>query len=270
MFCPGIPWGALLSQILESAVRQDLIPKNPAAGTKRVKEGRTARTYLDSADQVEALLDAAGELDRKARGGQGKHVRRRASLAVLVFAGLRISEMLELRWRDVDLANGRLTVRESKTAAGERKVRIRGALREELALLSHERPLPAPSSAFVFPTATGARQLPENYRKRVLKPAVHLANKKREKEGLMPLPEGLTPHSLRRTYVSILCALGVNPRTAMTETGHADARLTLTVYAQEVDPDDEAAFAVLVEGSARDLTSPSGTRVAPEPEAEAA
>ena len=269
MFCPGIPWGALLSQILESAVRQDLIPKNPAAGTKRVRKAgppgptSTPRTKSKRCSTLQASSTARP-------GGQGKHVRRRASLAVLVFAGLRISEMLELRWRDVDLANGRLTVRESKTAAGERKVRIRGALREELALLSRERPLPAPSSAFVFPTATGARQLPENYRKRVLKPAVHLANKKREKEGLRPLPEGLTPHSLRRTYVSILCALGVNPRTAMTETGHADARLTLTVYAQEVDPDDEAAFAVLVEGSARDLTSPSGTRVAPEPEAEAA
>src|SRR6185503_19888701 len=37
-------------------------------------------------------------------------------------AGLRISEALDLRWRDIDLAAGRLSVRESKTDAGVRDV----------------------------------------------------------------------------------------------------------------------------------------------------
>ena len=39
-------------------------------------------------------------------------------LAVLTFAGLRIGELCSLRWRDVDLASGWLTVGESKTDAG--------------------------------------------------------------------------------------------------------------------------------------------------------
>jgi integrase len=53
-------------------------------------------------------------------------------LATITFAGLRISELLALRWRDVDLAAGWLTVGDSKTDAGRRKGKIRGALRDEL------------------------------------------------------------------------------------------------------------------------------------------
>jgi integrase len=45
-------------------------------------------------------------------------------LATLTFAGLRIGELLRLRWRDVNLAGGWLTVRDSKTDAGRRKVKI--------------------------------------------------------------------------------------------------------------------------------------------------
>jgi len=60
---------------------------------------------LETAVQIEALLNAAGELDREAREDR-QHVERRAMLATLTFAGLRISELCGLRWRDVDLATG--------------------------------------------------------------------------------------------------------------------------------------------------------------------
>jgi len=53
-------------------------------------------------------------------------------IATLTFAGLRIGELLALRWRDVDLAGGWLTVGQAKTDAGRRRVTIRGALRDEL------------------------------------------------------------------------------------------------------------------------------------------
>jgi integrase len=53
-------------------------------------------------------------------------------IAALVFAGLRIGELLALRWRDVDLASGWLRVEESKTDAGARSIKIRGALAHEL------------------------------------------------------------------------------------------------------------------------------------------
>jgi integrase len=50
-------------------------------------------------------------------------------------------------------------------------------------------------------------------------------------ERAAPLPEGLTPHSLRRTFASVLVALGEDPAYVM---GHADPKLTLSVYAREM------------------------------------
>ncbi|MGZ6563286.1 MAG: tyrosine-type recombinase/integrase [Solirubrobacteraceae bacterium] len=121
-----------LAQILEVAVEYQLVDSSPAKGKRRrVKASRPAPVWLDRADHIAALLAAAGELDRGARRDR-QHVPRRAMLAMLVFAGLRIGELLELRWRDVDLTSGRITVRASKTDAGVRQVDMLPALRDEL------------------------------------------------------------------------------------------------------------------------------------------
>jgi integrase len=48
---------------------------------------------------------------------------------VLAFAGLRIGELVALRWRDVNLAGGYLTIRKGKTAAAARRVDLLPVLR---------------------------------------------------------------------------------------------------------------------------------------------
>lgn len=89
-----------LGQVLEVAVEYGLIDRNPAKGKRRrLKATRPAPVWLDSAEQIQALLDAAGELDRGAKSnGQ---IPRRAILSTLTLAGLRIGELIDLRWRDV-------------------------------------------------------------------------------------------------------------------------------------------------------------------------
>src|SRR5205807_4012718 len=89
----------LLGAILESAVERELIGRNPARGRgRRVRERAPQRSYLETAAQIQALLDAAGELDRDAPKGK-QHVARRAMLSTLVFAGLGIRELVAPRWR---------------------------------------------------------------------------------------------------------------------------------------------------------------------------
>jgi integrase len=63
-----------------------------------LKEDKPNRSYLQP-EQVAALLGAAGRLD--AEGRESDTGRRRPLLATLTLAGLRISEALDLRWRDV-------------------------------------------------------------------------------------------------------------------------------------------------------------------------
>jgi integrase len=110
-----------LGQILDLAVEYGHLPANPARGLRRkLKTAKPQRSYIDTSGQIVALLDAAGDLDRDAPAGR-RHVHRRAMLATLTFAGLRLGELLSLRWRDVDLAAGWLKVGEAKTDAGTRR-----------------------------------------------------------------------------------------------------------------------------------------------------
>lgn len=254
----------LLGSIMERAVKHKIIAHNPARDRDLRATGREPiRSYLDGAGQLVALLDAAGQLDRTAPSNR-RHVERRAMLATLTFAGLRISELCALRWRDVNLSEGWLSVGESKTDAGVRRVKVRGALRDELLAL-RSRHSSAPQAGYVFPTAIGGQQSPDNFRSRVFgKPAtvkdgeivkpgagtIAKANAMLEADGLPPLPAKLTPHSLRRTFCSLLYALGEDPGVVMDEMGHTDPELALRVYRQAMrrGDDDKAALRSLVEG----------------------
>ncbi|HUN77414.1 MAG TPA: tyrosine-type recombinase/integrase [Solirubrobacteraceae bacterium] len=253
----------LLAAILEGAVERELIARNPAKGRgRRVRERAPRRSYLETAAQIEALLDAAGELDRMAHPAC-QHVERRAMLATLTFAGLRIGELCALRWRDVDLAAGWLHVGESKTDAGRRRVKLRGALRDEL-LAVRARRSHAEAEAYVFSTLKGGRPSPNNLRSRVLRVAVERANENLAKRKLAPLPERITPHSLRRTFASVLYALGEDPGIVMDEMGHANPGLALRVYRQAMrrGEDERAQLRALIEGGevAGGLTSQSLSR----------
>jgi integrase len=239
----------LLGMILEAAVDRELIGRNAARGRgRKVRERAPRRTYLEMAEQIAALLDAAGELDRAARADR-QHVERRAIIATLTFAGLRIGELCALRWRDVDLSGGWLSVGEAKTDAGRRRVKLRGALRDELASVRVRLGDPSPD-AFVFQTRAGRQPSGDNIRSRVLNAAVRRANDNRRVRGDMPLPEGITPHSLRRTFASVLYALGEDPGVIMDEMGHTDPALALRIYRQSMrrDEDEKAKLKALIEG----------------------
>ena len=79
--------------------------------------------------------------------------------------------------------------------------------------------------------------------------AVGRACKRLEAAGLPPLPK-LTPHSLRRTFCSLLYALGEDPGTVMDEMGHTDPALALRVHRQAMrrGEDQTAELRALVEG----------------------
>jgi len=238
-----------LGQILDVAEERDLIPRNPMRVNRQRRKLRAPapqRSYLDAAEHIDALLQAAAALDREARAGQSTH--RHAILATLIFAGLRIGELLDLRWEDVDLALGRLRVGHSKTAAGVREIDLLPVLREELSVLKAQR---HPSGGdLVFGTSRGRRQNPTNVRQRALHRAIERANATLDRDDAGALPPSLTLHSLRRTYASLLFALGRTAPEVMEQIGHADPRVTLRIYARTMrrDATEQAQLRALVQG----------------------
>jgi len=221
-----------LAQILDVGLEHHpaVMNGNPARGRRRrVKQRAPARSFLE-AEQVNALLQAAGELDAEARDDR-KGVGRRALLATLALAGLRVGELVALRWADVDLAAGRLHIRDAKTAAGIREVEISGLLRDELATHKGRYAVARPQD-YVFGTGRGQPTNASNIRNRLLARAIARANERLVARGAPPIPPGITPHSLRRTYISLLLQAGENPRVVMAQVGHSDPGITLRIYAQ--------------------------------------
>ena len=245
-----------LQWILAMAVEYGHLATNPAAGRRRrLKLPPRRPVHLDTAEQIIALLDAAGDLDRARRWRTND---RRAIIATLIFAGPRAHELCHMLWRDVDLANGRLHIGRSKTQAGLREITLLPVLRDELA--AHKAgAYRCGADDLVFPTGTGGIRDKDNLRNRILAAAVERADDLVEQRDQMPLPKGLTPHKLRHTFASILVACGEDPASVMAQLGHTDPKFTLRVYTHIMrrDPAERHRLKALVHGdmAAADIQS---------------
>ena len=101
-------------------------------------------------------------------------------------------------------------------------------------LTEHRTEYPSGQGEPAFPTRNGTRQHPDNVRARILAPIRERANALLEAEGQLQIAH-MTPHTLRRTFASILAVCDVPPRRAMYLMGHTDPTLTLAVYQQVLD-----------------------------------
>jgi integrase len=112
------------------------------------------------------------------------------------------------------------------------------ALRDELAAHKAHQSRGGRQADLVFGTETGGKQNPSNVRTRVLARAVKRANERRAQVNRHPLPERLTPHSLRKTFISVLFALGEDVPYVMAQVGHRDPKVTLGIYAEVMRRDE--------------------------------
>jgi hypothetical protein len=70
----------------------------------------------------------------------------------------------------------------------------------------------------------------------------------------------LTPHGLRRSFASLLYAIGESPPVVMAEMGHTDPALALAIYAHAMrrDEGENERLRALVEGAEWAVTGGSG------------
>jgi integrase len=171
-------------------------------------------------------------------------------VATALGTGLRRSELLALRWQDVDLDSamlrveraleqtkrGGLVFRQPKTRHGKRSVSLPPStvtvLREHRVTQLEQRLTlglgKAPANALVFATWDGSTRSP---------------NALTKEWSLAMQRAGLTAtlHSLRHTHASTLIASGLDVLTISRRLGHGSPAITLGVYGHLFKPDDRAA-----------------------------
>jgi integrase len=252
-----------LGQILDLAHERELIDRNPVRVNPRrrkVKAQKPRPVYLDSADQIAAVLDAASTLDAKANARTGG---RRAFMATLIFAGLRIGEACALRRHHVNLPAERIEVPGTKGRRLGSGGRSTPVLRDELGTYLASRGEVGPYEP-MFPTARGTQRDRNNARQRVVDPVVEEAEKLALKRTGRPLPEGLTAHKLRHTFASLLLAHDPDPANAMAQLGHTDPAFTIRVYTHLMrrSPKEREALGALIEGTWEPEKASTGTSAA--------
>lgn len=143
--------------------------------------------------------------------------------------GLRIGELLALRWQDVDLQNGFLSVRqtvyeghfdEPKTKRSKRTVPLPS---ECIGILAQLRPVAAQPSALVFSTAKGSPLCRRNLLNRQFKPVC-------KSLGLT----GVTWHWLRHANATLHDARGTSLGTVQALLGHSSSEITRNTYIHSV------------------------------------
>ena len=234
-----------LRTALNRAMKWGLVAHNAAALTDPPKQRKAPISPL-TVDQARALLD----------GAEGHRLH--SLLTVALTTGLRAGELLGLRWEDVDLKRGTLSVRHALEAVSKQRradpaealtaeERARGWRLVEPKSESSKRTLPLlplaraalgaqrtrvletrlaagqrweeqDGGGFVFPSAVGT---PIGYRNMVREYAELLA------------AAGLPPkrfHDLRHTTATFLLAAGASPRLVMEVLGHSQISLTMNTY----------------------------------------
>jgi len=214
-----------LSAMFGYAIREGIMQDNPARGIKRWKDGKRER-FL-SEDELRRLGKAIDETEKA--GGNRKAT---AIIRLLALTGARKSEILRLKWPEVDLDQGFLRLRDSKT--GPKAIPVGKSV---LAILSEQPRLAG--SDYVFPADKLGRKGAE---RSYFQGMDWFWQEIRKKAGL----EGVRLHDLRHTAASIAVADGASLPIIGRILGHADAKTTQR-YAHLSDAPVRAAVEKLAE-----------------------
>lgn len=215
-----------LGRVLKHAIGQDIIVVNAAAGTKVIgtrTEG-AKKVYPPSKADITAFIAACSE-DFKVR------------VVFSAATGLRVSEMLALRWKHVDLKTGEVSVERAvdrygnedttKSLAGIRTVPM-GDTVTALLRAWKLRAKYSKDGDLVFPNTVGRYQSYRNLRERLFKPTAARVREEMKKRGQQFKP--FTWHALRHFAISTWIEAGFPPKTVQTFAGHSSLAVTMDRY----------------------------------------
>jgi len=215
-----------LRKLLNLAVEWDVLVKAP-----RVKGFKTPTDFV-----TEDMFLTFDEAERFLRAAAPEW---RPYVTTGVKTGLRVGELLALKWEDVDLVAGRIVVRRTlwRTQEGPPKggrSREVPLSRDALAVLKAHRHLRGP---YVFCTEEGKR-LTQSMVKDVVPGTCRRAG----------LAKRITNHGMRHTFASHLVMRGVPLKAVQELLGHST--MTMTLRYAHLTPDVKRDAVLLLDGPA--------------------
>ena len=233
-----------LHDALQSAVKLGLLSRNPADAVSPPRAQRSEMHTWDE-DDIHRFLDAA------------KDTPYYALFYTALYTGMRRSELLALRWQDVDfilsqiyisrslhhLRDGKIVFRAPKTAKGRRTVALPPSatllLKEEWERQKLERAMLGiglSDDDLVFSHLDGKALLPDT--------VTHAWIKLVRRTGL----KSIRLHDARHSHASLMLKQGVHPKIVQERLGHTSIQITLDTYSHVAPGLQEAAAIRFDEG----------------------
>lgn len=224
----------VLSSMFKKAVRRGYASSNPVDmldASERPQATKKEAPYFTN-DELPLLIGAVEESNDKAL----------VTLALLT--GMRLGELIALRWSNVDVTNKTIHVIEAhkdglgvgapKSARSKRDVELTKQAVKVLGSVLRAQGVQDDEKALVFPpsipTCDGYRR-GDSIPRYVLYPAMTKAGIVRNGRHLTPsIATERTFHSLRHTYARIALENGADPNWLSRQMGHSTTAVTLNVY----------------------------------------
>lgn len=227
----------ILRSALQAAVNSDRLVKNPAdrATPPTVKQAKAPEMHTWSGEQLRAFLDWSRE-----------HSTLHVAWLILAMTGMRRGELLGLRWRDVSLDDGVISVRRSlglvrtkgagyvleEGATKSGKARAVDVDAQTMAALRAYRLERASASlslarddALVFGDDEGQPRHPERFSRGFAEALARCARALGDQA-----PPSIRLHDLRHTHATLALQAGVHPKIVQERLGHANVSITLDTY----------------------------------------
>lgn len=246
----------VLHQVFQVAVDDNYIRANPT--DRMLKELKVAHGH--EMEKRKALTMAQQELFLNYIKKTNKYKHWYPIFYIMLNTGMRVGELTGLRWRDVDLENGFISVNHTlvyynhrddfgtyfsintpKTDAGKREIPIIEGVREAFEM---ERRFQEEAGIvnkaridgyddFIFVNRNGEIQHQGNLNKalkRIMRDCNDEVLQKHDFESEPTLLPDFSCHVLRHTFATRLCEAGVNLKVIQDVLGHVDVSTTMNIY----------------------------------------
>lgn len=212
----------IMSAVFSHAVRFEITDKNPITPVRQSAKRSKIPVFLDAEELRRLFCELA--------------LRERAMIIVDALTGIRRSELMGLKWKDIDFMGGRIEITRSvvdqdvgkcKTEASQKPVVIDEHIANALVAWRQESTYTAPNDwVWASPQLKGTQPLwLSTIMRYYIQPAAKRAG----------IQKKIGWHTFRHTFSTLVKSLGVDPKVVQELVRHASFKTTMDGYTQALE-----------------------------------